>query len=85
MKKVNINIDHIQGLAKSLDHDDLNMLVTVVDYLGEIPGLQARLLVTLDRSYDHDRAKRIQTIVRKLNDAEVIWLCDNADSFSRQE
>jgi len=83
MKKSIVNIDRVQRLSESLDKHDLRMLITVADFLGEIPDLQVRLLTSLSESYDHERARRIQTVIRKLNSEEVLWLCDNADKLNR--
>jgi hypothetical protein len=67
--------------ARSLREGDVEMLAGVVAYVGVEPGLKERLLVSLQGSRDRDRVDRLEPVLRRLDDSEILWLSENAERF----
>lgn len=85
MSKTSINSDLVGRLAAKLTEGDVAMLANAIQFCGDEPGFKARLPGTLDQADDVDRQRRLQSLVRKLNEAELVWLCENHADLTRRK
>jgi hypothetical protein len=72
-------------LADGVTEGDVAMLANAIQFCGDEPGFKPRLAATLEKAYDYDRKQRLLSLVRKLNEAELIWLCENRVDLTRRK
>jgi hypothetical protein len=79
MSTKGINVERIRRFASSLTRGDIAMLANSIEFRGTDAGFKERLPQALSSSYDADRSGRLLALIRGLNEAELIWLCENHD------
>jgi hypothetical protein len=77
MSKTSVNVDRVRRLAGGITEGDVAMLSNAIQFCGDEPGFKTRLAGTLEQGYDYDRKRRLQSLLQKLNEAELVWLCEN--------
>ena len=76
-----INRDKVEGLRKSLVAGDVYTLSRAVEHCGGFAGqpFKGLLISTMQRGYDRARTARLSMVVKTLSEAEILWLCENAE------
>ena len=78
------NHEKILRLAGRLSEGDVQMLAGVVSYVGVEPGLKDRLLAALSASHDRSRVDRLEPVIRRLEESEILWLTENPEQCRRR-
>jgi hypothetical protein len=85
MSNASINVDRIRRLARRFTDGDVALLANAIQFCSEEPGCKGRLFGTLKLARDLDRSRRLKSLVRKLNETELIWLCENHADLARRK
>jgi hypothetical protein len=80
---VGLDADKILRAARMLSEKDVRMLAGMVSYIGVEPGVRGRLLSALNAAQDRRRADRLEPVLKRLSDAEILWLSENPEKLRR--
>jgi hypothetical protein len=81
---VSLDSQKVLRAAVTLSEADVEMLAGVVNFVGVEAGLKERLLAALGSSQDRRRVDRLEPVIRRLDESEILWLSENPEQLRRR-
>ena len=75
----------VRRLGVKLSEGDVAFLANSISYVGDDAGFKGRILTALCGIRDAARSRRLQTVLRQLDEAELLWLCGNHSDIARHK
>ena len=85
MDDSSVDTEHVRRVAATLSAGDVAMLANAIEFCGSKPGFKGRLTGTIAGAYDRERVSRLQSLIRKLSESELVWLCENHGELTRRK
>ena len=85
MGESSINTEHVRRVAATVNAGDVAMLANAIEFCGSEPGFKGRLPGSLEGAYDQERVSRLRSVIRRLSEPELIWLCENHTELTRKK
>ena len=80
--RTQVNREKVEKLRAFLFPGDVDHLWHAVEFCGGFAGqpFKGLLISTLKAGYDDARTSRLAAVIKRLNEAEILWLCDHSEN-----